>query len=164
MSIYVQAKTKSFGEFFANCGSKTIAGRVSNINDGAGKDASIAHSYTIDLIASSNGSSFHGVAFGLGISAPVYGTTISSAFNSLNGKDEIEKLILTVVERAPVGGKNEVIRRYTAENGTLTSATVQENEKSSDDNIALHFEFEKVFFEDLKGQTSGQIKTTDGGY
>lgn len=163
MSIYVKAKTKSFGEFFKNCGNKEIAGRVSNTNEGAGNDASIAHSYSIDIISNHSGGS-HDTIFTLEIITPVYGNIISSAFNSLNGKDEVEKLIINVVERSPVGGKNQIIRTYTAENGTLLSSSIREKEKGDNDQIVLNFEFERIFFEDLKGQTSGEVKTTGGGY
>ena len=161
MPIYVTCKTKSGGEFFLKCGSKEVAGRNSNTAITNGENSSLVLDYGWNIQTSTcSGSTDRGgeISFALFVSVPAYQPTISSAYNTFNGNDEIDELVITVTDRN-VGYSNSVVGVYTAKNGTLISAGMEHSHDSSDGGrLHLDYRFEEIVYDNKITNTTGVLK------
>lgn len=163
MPIYAKATTESFGEFFLKCGTKEIAGSISNTSKTGGVDASIVENYSWSGFANEDGER----SFSLSITVPAFAPTVASAFNVLNGNDVIKELIINVTDKNSSSGmgasRNTLEKVYTAKNGHLVSSNLDED-ANGNGSLSLHFVFEEVIFDNSVTNTTGHIKLTDGGY
>ncbi len=164
MPIYAACKTKSNGQFFLKCGGKEIAGRNSNITIENGENSTLVLDYGWNIQTSqSSGTSSRGgsISFALFLTVPAYQPTISSAFNVFNLNDEVEELMITIIDRASVGGLSSVIGTYTAKNGTLLAANMEQSHDSKDGGkLHLDYEFETIVHDNKVTNTTGIVKET----
>ncbi|KFJ44119.1 hypothetical protein IBE48_09510 [Francisella philomiragia] len=159
MPSYVQAKMENTGELFLHCGSKVVAGRNSNEQNGAGENASLVVGYHWD-ISPNTASDIENVSSHFIITLPAYSPLVASVFNAVNQKDVVQELVLNDVDRSSTGGINKILATYTASNGHITDVSF---DKSDVEHITISFKFEKIFFDDKTANTSGSIITTNGG-
>lgn len=164
MPIYVQAKMENTGELFLHCGSKEVAGRNSNVQNGAGEHFSLVSDIQLHLIPGL-ASDLHNVTSVLILRCPAYEPLTAAIFNAVNQKDVVSKLVLNNVDRAPTGGTNKILSTYTATNGRIVDMFLHKNdgqEKAKNINeVSITFEFEKIAFDDNKSNTSGEVQTTN---
>ncbi|AIT09079.1 hypothetical protein LO80_03215 [Candidatus Francisella endociliophora] len=164
MPMYVQAKMENTGELFLHCGSKEVAGRNSNIQNGAGEHFSLV--YNIDLhLVPNHSASLDNITSVLALEMPAYEPLIAAVFNAVNQKDVVSKLVLNNVDRAPTGGTNKILSTYTATDGRIVDVTLHKNDgqdKAKNVNeIIVLFQFEKIVFDDNRSNTSGEVQTNN---
>ncbi|MBK2266962.1 hypothetical protein [Francisella philomiragia] len=165
MPIYCEMQTENNKEFFPKCGTKEVAKSVSNTTTSAGENEILVNYYSFSGISQTGG--LNNAVFSFSVTVPAYAPVIASVFNVLNGRDKITNFVLKVVgtSRAVGAGsnRNKVVKTYTGEEGVLTSVSLDEDDKT-DGMITLHLEFYKMVFENSVTNTSGIIKTIDGGH
>ena len=106
-----------------------------------------------------------GTTFAFSITVPAYAATEASAFNVLNTKNSIEQMTLISTDNTSSYGssRNKVSKTYTAENGHLVQASMSEDHEDMG-TIKLSFQFEKVTIDNHVTNTTGIVKSSDGGY
>lgn len=164
MPAYIQAKSATFGELFLRTGTKAIAGRKSNLANGVGEHYSLLNSFDWTILSDIDpiNRSITDTSFVLSIVVPAYHTTISNIINIMAGKDLIEELHITELDRSPTGGKNKIFNTYIFKNGYIISAhtSVVDGNNSSQQSvntIALTFDFEGFIQDSVETQTSGSF-------
>ncbi|QEO58225.1 hypothetical protein [Francisella marina] len=169
MPSYVQASMDSIGELFLYCGSKKTAGSNSYLETGGGENFSIVAEYGWEMSPNS-AASLENVSFSLSLTIPAYDSAVSMVFNAVNQRDKVTKLVLNDVTKRY--GKCAIQATYTAENGQITHVSFHKHSAvyNSENkmncaigSMTILFKFEKMSFDDNQNQTSGNIKTTDGG-
>ena len=163
MPIYCEIKTENHGTLFPKCGSEQIAGR--NANKAIGEDFTLVDHYDWQAVAH-DARAFENVNFSFSVNVPAHAPSAVSALNVLNSKDAIEKLtlIITDVSSTSFGNsRGDVSKVYTAEKGRLISARLNES-KNELGVLHLKFEFENITLDNELTNTTGEIKSSNGGY
>ena len=161
MPIYCEIETKNNGAFFAKCGTEDIAGRNSNTSEIAGDDYALIFSCNW-YISREYSSSYDDVLFHFNLTTPAFAPAVASALNALNVKDGIEKMTIKITGTHN-NLRNTVVSEYITENGILRNVTTS-HDHESEGQLVLSLEFEKMQFNNLITNTTGQIKTSGGGY
>ncbi len=162
MPQYVQAITVNNQQLFPKCGTREVAGTVSNIGNTAGGDFSYVYESIFSVVQPHNhsGNSSNSAAFQhqITIVVPDYEPIQSAALNLLNEHNTVQKLVLNATRRDGTGAQDKLTGQYTAENGLLVNYHRANSEGRG--SIVLTFVFEKITHEDKVGLSSGLLKTT----
>ena len=163
MPNYCEIETESFGQLFAKCGTKEIAGRISNSSSSAGDDYIIVSHYSFDGFASQYSGSLETAGFTLSITVPLMPPAVASVFNVLNSKNKIKKMTLKIVDGVGTM-RNTVVGQYTAEDGQILSASILDSsQRDSSQSLNIVMDFDKVTFDNMLTHTTGTIKTSNSG-
>ena len=162
MPKFAQIETANHGEFFAKCATEDVAGRNS-FDKTFGEDYIRIIHFSWHAVSSIDSNT----SIIVSLTVPAHAPAVVSAFQVLNSRDNITKMILKNVDRVSsnVGNNRGVISSvFTGEDGTLISA----NESSGTDDkdtskLDLVIEFTKLTFENNVTHTTGIIKTTNAG-
>jgi hypothetical protein len=161
MAKYVQMETTNHGEFFAQCSTEKVAGRMAT-SKSLGDDQSLVLNFGWSGTSGINSNT--GVVVHLRV--PAYPPAVASAMTVLNYRDSIKKMVLTSVDVASSGTGNnrgKIAAIYTAETGTLISASETTQNEKSDSELDLVIEFTKITIDNKLTNTSGVINTTNAG-
>lgn len=157
--IYTQAKLETLGELFLRCGTHQVAGKKSNVQEGAGENYSLVVDYSWQVVPGHT-RDIDNLSSNLVIVVPIYPSIVSGVFNAINQKVTVEELNLVELDRDPsASGKNKVIMTYKATDGKIVDASLDRQSNT----ITLVFQFEKISFDDNLTNTSGNVITTNGG-
>lgn len=164
MPTYVQAITTQNDQLFLNCGTRAIAGNLSNINEEcAGPHFSLVNSVGIRLNQpfDSNASSFNNARFTHAITfiVPNYQPIQSMMLNVINEQKVIDELKLNTVGIRPNSSRQALIGQYIATNGILLDYLCDPTGNGLG-RISLAFVFEKIIHTNMISNTSGIVKTT----
>ncbi len=163
MPNYCEIETESFGQLFAKCGTKEVAGRTSNTSQSAGDDYIIVSSYSFDGFSTQYSASLQTAGFSLSLTVPLLPPVVASVFNVLNSKNKLKKMVLKITDGVGTM-RNVVVGQYTAEDGQILSANIiDSNQKDSSPSIHIVMDFDKVTFDNMLTHTTGTIKTSGSG-
>ena len=170
MPYYVEIETETYGALTAQCGTKDVADRLSNVNtDVAGQDFAYVYAYDFDIEQPHNehgagtvssAPALHSVTLTL----PDYEPIIAGALNVLSGQDRIKSLTFNAC--AVEKGNNKLLFQYSMQDGMIVGYEhVIEDQRSTDaqrqrGHVEIILKFQQITVTNKVTNTQGALNTT----